>query len=263
MTLVCAVTSEPRSAAVTPLNRNRLVMILVRAKRAPVHGNNCHSSGRSDGNCQSGRVSIFSNALFSVSYDSHNSGTSSALPDAGGRLKVNIRNQQGFTLLDVLFVCGLIGVLAIIALPRLLLAKQAAGAASAIGSMRAIDSAQLTFALTCGQGFYAPKLTTLGVPPLGSAESFISPNLSTADTITRSGYVIKIQGTPFPTAPASCNGLPLGEAAQAFKASADPNEVENRRYFATNADGQIWEHNATLSVVMPEVGEPPVGHVLQ
>jgi type II secretory pathway pseudopilin PulG len=173
------------------------------------------------------------------------------------------RNEKGFTLIDMLFVCGLIGILSIIALPRLLLAKQAAGAASAIGSMRSINSAQLTFALTCGQGFYAPKLTTLGVPPVGSAEAFLSPNLTITDTVTRSGYVIKVEGTPFASAPASCNGLILGEAAQAFKASADPNEIENKRYFATNADGQIFEHSATLSLLMPEVGEPPVGRILQ
>ena len=65
------------------------------------------------------------------------------------------RNARGFALIDLIFVCGIIGVIAGIALPRLLLAKSVAGSASAIGSMRAINSAQLTFALTCGAGFYA------------------------------------------------------------------------------------------------------------
>ena len=62
------------------------------------------------------------------------------------------RKPQGFALIDLIFVCGIIGLLASIALPRLTLAKSAAGAASAIGSMRAINSAELTFALTCGAG---------------------------------------------------------------------------------------------------------------
>src|SRR4051794_25219913 len=73
-----------------------------------------------------------------------------------------IRKAQGFALIDLVFVCGVIGVLCSIALPRLLLAKQSASSASAIATMRVIDSAQLTYALTCGSGFYAPKLTTLG-----------------------------------------------------------------------------------------------------
>ena len=81
---------------------------------------------------------------------------------------VTIRKAHGFALIDLIFVCGIIGLLASIALPRLLAAQQSAGAASAIGSMRAINSAQLTFALTCGSGFYAPDLPTLGTPPPGS-----------------------------------------------------------------------------------------------
>ena len=69
---------------------------------------------------------------------------------------MTIRKADGFALIDILFVCAMIGVLSTIALPRMLIAKQSAGAASAIGSLRTIHSAQLTFALTCGAGFYAP-----------------------------------------------------------------------------------------------------------
>jgi type II secretory pathway pseudopilin PulG len=170
---------------------------------------------------------------------------------------------SGFALLDLIFVCGIIGVLATTALPRLLLAKQSAGAASAIGSMRAINSAQLTFALTCGAGFYAPNLTTLGTAPAGSHEAFISANLGSADTITHSGYMVQLTATPFVAAPASCNGLALGEAGQAFKAAADPTEPGNLRFFATNANAQIFEDTTTLYAAMPEVGEPVSGHVLR
>lgn len=175
---------------------------------------------------------------------------------------MNIRKQDGFTLIDMLFVCALIGILSLIALPRLLLAKQAAGAASAIGSLRTVNSAQLTFALTCGAGFYAPTLTTLGVPATGSKEPFISPNLSTADTVVRSGYKIQLMGTAFSGAPESCNALPAGEGAQAFKVAADPTDVENSRFFGSNSNGQLYEHSASLWAAMPESGEPPIGHVL-
>ena len=61
-----------------------------------------------------------------------------------------IRKSDGFALIDVIFCCALISILCSIALPKMLMAKQSAGAASAIGSMRAINSGQLTFALTCG-----------------------------------------------------------------------------------------------------------------
>lgn len=176
---------------------------------------------------------------------------------------MNIRKADGFALIDILFVCAIMGILATIALPRMLMARQSAGAASAIGSLRTIHSSQLTFALTCGAGFYAPNLTTLGRAPVGSNEAFITPNLSSANSVTRSGYVIKIDATAYAGAPSTCNGLPLGETAQAWLAIADPNEADNFRHFATNVNGSIFEHTSTLDGIMPEVGEPAAGHLLR
>lgn len=170
---------------------------------------------------------------------------------------------HGFALIDLIFVCGIIGLLCGIAVPRLLQAKNSAGAASAIGSLRSINSGQLTFALTCGNGFYAPNLTTLGVPPSGSQEPFLTPNLTASDTLTRSGYVMTMEGTPFAGAPATCNGLAAGEAAQGFRTGADPTEPTNPRFFSSNSNGSIYEHTAPFFSSMPEVGEPPVGVVLR
>ena len=176
---------------------------------------------------------------------------------------MRIRRTHGFALIDLLFTCGLIGVLAIIAMPRLLMAKQAAGAASAIGSMRAINSSQLTFALTCGGGFYAPRLTTLGTPPPGSDSPYISANLGRNDTVVQSGYTIQLTTTPYPGSPPTCNGLAMGQTGQGFKAGADPMDAENRRFFGLNSNGQIWEDTNSLYAGMPEVGEPSAGHVLK
>jgi type II secretory pathway pseudopilin PulG len=174
---------------------------------------------------------------------------------------VTIRKDQGFALIDLIFVCGVIGVLCSIALPRLMMARQSASTASAIGSMRVVNSAQLTYALTCGNGFYAPNLTTLGTAPPGSMEPFLAGGLTSADTVTKSGYIIQLSGTAYGGAPATCNGLGPGDAAQAYKAAADPAEPTNWRFFAINASGTIYEDNASLYAAMPEVGEPASGHV--
>ena len=170
---------------------------------------------------------------------------------------------RGFALIDLIFVVGIIGLLCGIALPRLLAVRQSAGAASAVGSMRAINSAELTFALTCGSGFYAPKLTTLGIPPNGSNAPFLSPNLTVSDTPIKSGYTVQLTGTPFAGAPPSCNGLGVGESAQAFKAGADPTEPTNVRFFSTNASGTIYEDVTSLYANMPELGAPGQGHVFR
>jgi type II secretory pathway pseudopilin PulG len=178
-------------------------------------------------------------------------------------LRVKARNPHGFALIDLIFVIGMISVLCMIALPRLLLARQMAGAGSALGSLRSISSAQLTYAFTCGGGFYAPSLSVLGTPPPGSEEAFISAGLTGSNVVTRSGYVIRLDATPFADAPPTCNGLGGGEAGQAFRAGADPTVPENPRYFAINANGQIYEHSSSLFASMPEVGDPPVGHILK
>jgi hypothetical protein len=178
---------------------------------------------------------------------------------------VTRKAQSGFALIDMIFVCGLIGLLSGIALPRLLLAKQAkpaAGSASAIGSMRVLSSAQLTFALTCGSGFYAPKLTTLGTPPPGSNEPFVSPDLTTADSIVKSGYVIQMTAAPYNGSPSTCNGLAPNLSGQGFRAAADPAETTNVRFFGINSYGLVYEDVTTLFAVMPEVGEPAAGHPL-
>jgi type II secretory pathway pseudopilin PulG len=170
-----------------------------------------------------------------------------------------LKSANGFALIDLIFVCGIIGLLCSIALPRLLLAKQQASASSAIASMRAIGSAQLTFALTCGGGFYAPNLSTLGMAPVGSREAFIGGGLGEADTVTKSGYVVKVDAAPYAGAPASCNGLSAGEAGQGFIATADAAEPGNPRFFGTNADAQIYEYTSSLAAAMPETGEPMFG----
>jgi hypothetical protein len=85
-----------------------------------------------------------------------------------------------------------------------------------------------------------------------------------ADTVNRAGYLIQMEASGFPGAPASCNGLAMGEAGQGFKAGADPvDDPSNIRYFATNANGMIFEHGSTMFPVIPEVGDPPVGHFIK
>jgi len=174
-----------------------------------------------------------------------------------------IRKAHGFALIDMIFVTGVIGLLMSIAMPRLILAKQSAGAASAIGTMRTIGSSQLSYALTCASGFYAPSLTTLGRPPAGSTEPFITPGLGSADTVVKSAYTIQMTASPFPGAPPSCNGVGAGNTGQAFVAGADPTELTNMRFFAINANNVIYEHNASLYAIMPETGAPAVGQILR
>src|SRR4029078_10196863 len=94
---------------------------------------------------------------------------------------VKTRSSAGFALVDLLFVVGIISILCGIALPRLMTAKGSAQSASAIASLRVIGSAQVAFAITCGNGFYAPTLTKLAKPPAGQTEGWLKGDLGAND----------------------------------------------------------------------------------
>src|SRR5439155_1979329 len=107
----------------------------------------------------------------------------------------SLESQSGFTLIDLLFTCSLIGLVSTLAIPGLMRARGVAQAASAVGTLRVINSAQLSFAVTCGSGFYSPNLPTLGVAPPSSFQAFLPPELTTGATFIKSGYTFSLSGT--------------------------------------------------------------------
>lgn len=179
----------------------------------------------------------------------HRTGTSDGVSD-----------QRGFTLIDMLFVIALIGLLSALALPSLTRARSAAQSAAAVGTLRTIGSAQLTFAISCGLGFYAPDLPSLGINPPGSTSSFLSDDLASATTVIKSGYSFTVAATPLAGAPPTCNGLAAGASAPGYVVLGDTlDPTAMPRFFASNSDGVIYEHDVTLNGIMPEFGAPAAG----
>jgi type IV pilus assembly protein PilA len=176
-------------------------------------------------------------------------------------LKVGaVRNESGFTLIDLLFVIAIIGLLSTLAIPGLMRARGAAQSASALGTMKVVNSAQLSFAITCGLGFYSPNFQTLGVTPPSAIDAFLAPEMSADSTFIKSGYTFSMAGTAIGGAPASCNGLSAGAASSGYAVVADPlDTTPQARYFGTNADGTLYEDTASYSSTMPETGPPPAG----
>jgi type IV pilus assembly protein PilA len=108
---------------------------------------------------------------------------------------LNRRKQQGFSLIELLIVVAIILVIAAIAIPNLLSAKNAAAQASAVGSLRTINSANATYAASYqGQG-YAGTLNRLGgadpCTPAISSACMIDSILSGG---TKEGYAFTYTG---------------------------------------------------------------------
>jgi prepilin-type N-terminal cleavage/methylation domain-containing protein len=171
-----------------------------------------------------------------------------------------VRSQAGFTLIDMLFVVALVGLLASLAIPGLMKARGAAQSASALGTLRVVNSGQLSFAITCGLGFYSPDFPTLTIAPPGSVDGFLPAELATGPTFVKGGYMFSMAGTTLPGAPATCNGLGPGSSAPGYAVVGDHlGAVPNGRFFGTNADGIIYEHSVSLAGTMPESGAPIAG----
>jgi type IV pilus assembly protein PilA len=152
-----------------------------------------------------------------------------------------MKKQKGFSLIELLIVVAIILIIAAIAIPNLMRSKMAANEASAISSLRTINTAEVTYATVYPTVGYSNDMPSLGGTPAvcsapGGASSatacIIDEVLATATTLAtaKSGYFYTYGGL-----------VAVGGVNTGYAVNASPTIVgtAGQRYFFTDQSGVL------------------------
>jgi len=163
-----------------------------------------------------------------------------------------MRRQRGFSLIELLIVVAIILVIAAIAIPNLLRSRIAANEASAVGSLRTINTAQVTYALTYPASGFANDLSLLGGTGSSSSSTgaLLLDNVLGCSSATSPGSQCNKSGYTFMVTVPSGATSPFAT----YSTVANPITLDQtgKRYFYSDASGVI-RYNMSATAVSSDL----------